>query len=125
MGCGINPKNKSSLFQTSTPKKKDDQTNTRAIGHTSFQDNEQESSQLEANHEEIIQVIEYETDEEEFSSQVEGSGKLSTHQEEEPTAMPSSRPLLKRNEKMNYLRTRMTMVRKKKEADEKLTNARL
>ena len=38
--------------------------------------------------------------------------------------LPNPRPL-KRNEKMNYLRNRMTMVRKKKEADEKLTSARL
>ena len=102
-----------------------EQTNTRASGHTSLLENIQESSQQEANHEEIVQLTEYETDEEEFSSQVEEPSKLSTLQEEEPTTMPSSRPPLKRNEKMNYLRTRMTMVRKKNEANKQLNNARL
>ena len=55
---------------------------------------------------------------------MEEYNKLSSRQEEETKAVPNSRPL-KINEKMNYLRTWMKMVRKKIEADKKLTNARL
>ena len=88
-------------------------------------DEEEFSSQQEANHEEKIQENKYETDEEEFSSQVEDTNKLTTLQEEKPETLPSSRPPLKRNEKMNHLRTMMTMVRKKREANKQLDNARL